>query len=248
VESLYLSRDSQVHALAAHPKLIATIAFVAIVVAIPAGAWWALAAGLLLVVMVAAMAKVPMAVLTRRLVGETPFVVFAALLPFLALGERVAIGPISVSVPGLIGAATLLLKSTTGVLAGIVLSATTTPRELLSGLERLRLPAPLVSIASFMVRYAGVVVDDLARMRVARAARGFRGGALAHLRVEAAGAAALFIRSYERGERIHLAMLARGYTGRMPALAGGGASARDWVVALSLPALAAVTAAALGVW
>jgi cobalt/nickel transport system permease protein len=248
VESLYLDRDSRVHGLPAHPKLIATIAFVAVVVAIPAGAWWALGSGLVLAVGVGICAKVPLIVLTRRLVVETPFLVFAALLPFVALGERVAIGPVSVSVPGLVGAGTLLLKATTGVVAGIVLSATTTPRELLSGLERLRLPAPLVSIASFMVRYAGVVIDDLARMRVARAARGFRGGALAHLRVEAAGVAALFVRSYERGERIHLAMLARGYTGRMPALAGGAASARDWVVALSLPALAAVAAMALGVW
>lgn len=236
------------HALTAQPKIVGTVGFVAVVVAVPAGAWAALIAGLLLVAGVAWLARLSPAVLARRLVVETPFVVFAAAMPFLALGDRVQVGPISVSVAGLVGAGTLLLKATTGVLAGIVLSATTTPRDLLGGLERLRLPAPLVSIASFMVRYAGVVTDDLARMRVARAARGFRGGALAHLRVEAAGAAALFVRSYERGERIHLAMLARGYTGRMPALAGGGAGAADWVLALSLPTVAAITAMALGAW
>ena len=32
----------------------------------------------------------------------------------------------------------------------------------------------------------------------------------------ARSAGALFIRSFERGERVHLAMLSRGYTGRMP--------------------------------
>ena len=59
-----------------------------------------------------------------------------------------------------------------------------------------------------------------------------------------AGAGTLFVRSYERGERVHLAMLARGYDGSMPALhAGSTAGVGPWVAALAVPALAALALA-----
>jgi cobalt/nickel transport system permease protein len=54
---------------------------------------------------------------------------------------------------------------------------------------------------------------------------------------------ALFVRSYERGERVHRAMLSRGYTGRLPALADGGASPSDWALALGVPLAAAAVGA-----
>jgi cobalt/nickel transport system permease protein len=54
------------------------------------------------------------------------------------------------------------------------------------------------------------------RMKVARESRGFTARNPRHWPVLARSAGALFIRSYERGERVHLAMLSRGYTGRMP--------------------------------
>ena len=55
-------------------------------------------------------------------------------------------------------------------------------RDLLAGLERLRLPATLVAILSFMVRYLSVVSDDLQRMRIARESRGYSGGRVGQLR------------------------------------------------------------------
>jgi cobalt/nickel transport system permease protein len=48
----------------------------------------------------------------------------------------------------------------------------------------------------------------------------------------------LFIRSYERGERVHLAMLSRGYSGAMPIIRDMSASAPQWGTALALPAAA----------
>lgn len=59
-------------------------------------------------------------------------------------------------------------------------------------------------------------MDDMRRMSIARASRGFRPRHLGHVRVLATAAGALFVRAYERGERVHHAMLARGYTGVMP--------------------------------
>ena len=170
---------------------------------------------------------------------ETPFVVFALVLPFVATGPRVEVAGIGLSRAGLEGGGTLLARATLGVVAAIVLAATTAPRDLLAALERLRLPRVLVAILSFMVRYASVVSGDLQRMRVARESRGYTGGRVGHLAAVAAGAGSLFVRTYERGERVHLAMLARGYTGRMPTLAGARATPAQLLRCAVLP-LAAV--------
>ncbi|HET7519386.1 MAG TPA: CbiQ family ECF transporter T component, partial [Actinomycetes bacterium] len=53
----------------------------------------------------------------------------------------------------------------------------------------------------------------------------------------------LFIRSYERGERVYLAMVSRGYAGSMPVLEDLAATRAQWLAALCLPATAALVAA-----
>jgi cobalt/nickel transport system permease protein len=58
--------------------------------------------------------------------------------------------------------------------------------------------------------------------------------------VLATAAGALFIRSYERGERVHLAMIARGYQGDLPKEAQIPNNLRYWVIALCVPFLALV--------
>jgi cobalt/nickel transport system permease protein len=186
------------------------------VVATPA-LWYAAFAGYLVVlIMVVGISRVPPTYLLARMVVELPFVVFALLLPFLALGPRTEFLGLTVSSPGLVAAWTMLAKATLGVIAGLTLAATTEPQEMVRGLERLQLPNTMVQIMGFMVRYLEVVGDDLRRQQIALASRGFSARNPRHWPVLARSAGALFIRSYERGERVHLAMLSRGYTGRMP--------------------------------
>ena len=160
--------------------------------------------------------RVPPSYLAKRMVVEIPFVVFALVLPFVATGPQIEVLGLSVSEQGLLGAWGLLAKGTLGVLASLLLAATTEPRALLAGLERLRVPAQLVQIMGFMIRYLDVVTDELWRMHVARESRGFRGRDPRQWPVVAKSAGVLFIRSYERGERVHLAMLSRGYDGSLP--------------------------------
>jgi cobalt/nickel transport system permease protein len=145
-----------------------------------------------------------------------PFLVFALLMPLIATGPRTDVLGLSLSEPGLVAAWALLAKGTLGVLASLTLAATTEPYELLAGLERLRFPDLLVQIMGFMIRYLDVVTSEMRRMRIARESRGFTARNPTHWPVIARSAGVLFIRSYERGERVHLAMLSRGYTGRMP--------------------------------
>jgi cobalt/nickel transport system permease protein len=178
---------------------------------------------------------------------ETPFVAFALLLPFVSRGERVEVLGVAVSQPGLLGAWNVLAKATIGVLASILLVASTEQRSLLAGLERLRLPSRLVQIASFMLRYADVITGEMRRMRIARESRCFTARSVRGWRTLGHAAGSLFVRCYERGERVHLAMLARGYTGTMPARAGGAAPPRAWATAFALPVAAGAVLAATGV-
>jgi cobalt/nickel transport system permease protein len=214
---LHFHGHSPVHRAPAHRKVLALLAFVVAVVATPARWWPAYLGYVAVLAIVVGVSRVPAAYLLKRVAVEVPFVVFAALLPFVAQGPRTDVLGVAVSRSGLEAGATLLAKSTLGVLASLTLAATTEPHDLLAGLERLRLPRQLVQIMAFMVRYLEVVTGEMQRMKVAREARGFRASNPRHWPVLARSAGALFIRSYERGERVHLAMLSRGYTGTMPA-------------------------------
>ncbi|GAA3115750.1 cobalt/nickel transport system permease protein [Kribbella aluminosa] len=243
-DGLLVAVDSPVHRIPAQVKLVALFVFVLAVVSTPAAIFWAFGvyAGLLAGALVTA--KLPAAVVLRRLAVETPFIVFALLLPFVATGPRIDVLGLQLSASGVFGAWNVLAKGTLGVIAAILLSATTAPRDLLAGLERLRLPATLVAILTFMVRYLSVVSDDLHRMRVARESRGYAGGRAGHLKAVAGGVGALFVRSFERGERVHLAMRSRGYSGRMPLLSAQGASSAQWVEGLAISLLAVAIAVA----
>ena len=213
---LHYHGHSPVHRLPAHVKVVALLAFMLLVVATPEQWYPAYAGFLAVLVAVVAVSRVPATYLLTRMVVEVPFLAFAALMPFIATGPRTEVLGVTVSEPGLLSAWALVAKGTLGVLASLTLAATTEPRDLLAGLERLRVPSLLVQIMGFMVRYLDVVTDEMRRMKVARESRGFTARNVRHWPVLARSAGALFIRSYERGERVHLAMLSRGYTGTLP--------------------------------
>jgi cobalt/nickel transport system permease protein len=238
----YLAGSSPVHRLEPHVKVVAVLAFALVVVATPVHAPWApvaYAGHLVAVLAAAAVAGVNPGRLARGLVVEIPFVGFALLMPFVAPGPRVEVLGLTLSESGLAAGGGLLAKATLSVLAATVLAATTEPRELLRGLERLRLPHVLVQILMFMIRYADVVGGELQRMRIARESRGFRGGRLSALRILGPATGSLFVRCFERGERVHLAMLSRGYAGRLPTGPVAAVDRRSWALALTLPAAAA---------
>jgi cobalt/nickel transport system permease protein len=129
-----------------------------------------------------------------------------------------------------------------------VLAWTTPAPDILRGAERLGAPRALTAIAGFALRYLQLLLDELRRMRLARAQRGDDARWLWQAQGLGQTLAALAVRSFERGERVHAAMLARGYDGRMPALdLAPRAPAQAWPVALALPVAAlAVLAAARG--
>lgn len=214
--ALHHHGHSPVHRAPAHLKVVALVAFMLVVVATPTRLWWAFVAYAVALAAVVLVSRVPLRHLAPRMLVEVPFVVFAVLMPFVATGERVEVLGLSLSGPGLHAAGGLLVKGTLGVLASLTLAATTGADALLRGLQRLRVPSEIVQIMGFMLRYLEVVTGEMGRMLVAMRSRGCEPRSPRHWPAMARSLGALFIRSYERGERVHLAMLSRGYDGRLP--------------------------------
>ncbi|MGH3834418.1 MAG: cobalt ECF transporter T component CbiQ [Pseudonocardiaceae bacterium] len=236
---LLVPADTPVHRMAPQCKVAATALFVLAVAATPAGAYWPYLWYLLLLAVVAALAALPPLTLLRRLVVEVPFLLFVLALPFLGTPPQLTVLGVDLSVPGLHAAAAIALKATFGLLTTGILAATTPLPEIITGLERLRVPRVFTAVASFMVRYTEVLLAELARMRTAAACRGADPRWLWQIRDVTAGLGALVVRSFERGERVYLAMASRGYTGALPpALTGTAASRTAWATALALPMLA----------
>lgn len=226
--------------------MVGLLVFVLAVVAIPREAFWAHALAGCLLAGVMILAELPAGFVARRMTVEVPIVIFALLLPFFGQGPTTEVLGLILSVEGLWGAWTILAKATLGVGASVVVSATTTVPDLIRGLDRIGVPRVLTAIAGFMVRYLDIVAGEFSRRRVAIASRGYEPRWLWQSGPLARSAGSLFIRSFERGERVHQAMLARGYTGRMPVYGDRTASAREWWTGLSVP-FAAVLLALLSI-
>lgn len=232
--------DSALHRLPAEAKIAASLATILAVVATPREAFWAFGLDALILLSVAASARLSAGFVLRRMRIEAPFLAFAVFLPLVGTDPRVDVLGVSLSQEGLWAGWNIAVKGSLGLFVAILLSASTPVTELLRGCERLKVPKVMVAIAGFMVRYLDVVVGEAGRMRVARVSRGDDPRWLWQARATAATGGTLFIRSYERGERVHLAMLARGYQGAMPEVHHHHARPSSWLLAALVPGLVAL--------
>jgi cobalt/nickel transport system permease protein len=210
---------SPVHRLDPRAKLLGLASVTLVAVSTPLHAWPAFVACALTLIVVATVARVGPRVLWSRARIVLPLVVFVGVfLPFVRGGAQVSLGPVSVSEAGLATFAAVSVKACLGTLSAVLLGATTSFPDVLHGLERLRAPRLLVLIAGFMYRYLFVIVDETRRMRTALAARAYRPRHVLEAAAIGRVVISMFLRTFDRGERVYVAMLARGYGGTMPRL------------------------------
>jgi len=211
---------SPVHRLDPRCKLLGFAAVTLVAVSAPPAAWPAYVACALALIATAAIARVPAGTVWRRARVVLPLVLLVALfLPFVREGgASVEIGPLTASEAGLETFATVSAKAVLGTVSAVLLGATTSFPDVLHALERLRAPRLLVLIAAFMYRYLFVILDEARRMRAALAARGYAPRHALQAATLGRVVTAMFLRTYERAERVHLAMLARGWRQAMPRL------------------------------
>jgi cobalt/nickel transport system permease protein len=110
-------------------------------------------------------------------------------------------------------AGNLVLKSTLSLWAVSLLAHCTSVPELAAGLRHLRLPRVVTETFAFWARYYAVLGREWQRLELAREARTIEATPRRRFRMLANALGLLFIRAYERAEKVHQAMLARGYRG-----------------------------------
>jgi len=223
----YQPRPSFIHRLDPRVKFVLTLAFILATSLTPFGAWPVYILLFSILLSVEVMSELGVSNVLKRAALALPFVLAA--LPVLVTTKgmplaAVPLGPwtLTVTLEGVERFAGIAIKSWISVQMAIVLAASTPFPDLLLAMRAVRIPRLLVAIFGLMWRYLFVLVDEAMRLMRAREARsgnpdrpGVRvGGSVAwRARVTGGMAGNLFLRSFERGDRIYAAMASRGYDG-----------------------------------
>ncbi len=194
-------------------RLLVTVGFVIAVVMTPLTAWQALVVEALTLAFVVGWSGAEPVTLARRWVGFLPLVGFLALMIAPGHPARLSLGLIGVAL-------VIIAKNSLALGAMATLSLVTPWTSILAAMARLGVPPILVGTLQGMERQTQILGDELARMVQARRCRTFHRTGRLGFGVLAGLIAMLFLRSFERGERVHAAMLARGWDGTVRTLDG----------------------------
>ncbi len=216
----YSDRDSVIHRLDPRGKLVVTLAFITAVALTPSGSWLAYGLYFAVIAVLIALSRLPVSHFLKRSLVIIPFVLLMAVfIPFFKEGEvagsyNLWLWQVSVTHSGLQVLWNIMAKAWLSILSLILLTSTTSFTSILKGLEQLRMPKVIVMIMSFMYRYIFLLTDEVLRMKQARDSRNLGGGRkLWQIGTVGNMIGTLFIRSYERGERVYVSMVARGFDG-----------------------------------
>ena len=240
----YQLRRSPVHSLDARVKLILAAAFILTVALAPPGAWPVYLLLLAFLLAVEILSDLGIRYVVRRSLLAVPFVLAAVPVVFTIAGPAIftlEIGSwtLTATQPGMERFISITLKSWLSIQAAILLTASTPFPDLLAAMRAVRVPRLLVAVFSLMWRYLYVMADEAIRLLRARSARSGTlavptlkpGGSLAwRARVAGGMAGNLFLRAFERSDRIYMAMLARGYTGDIRSFAPAPLKQTDWLI------------------
>jgi cobalt/nickel transport system permease protein len=253
---VYQPRKGFVHRLDPRVRLLGAFFIILTIVTLPQGAWFAFGLILIVIVLLSLASRLGPFYTLRGAFIAIPFVLAAIPIPFITPGPVAWVVPglgWAMTTTGLIRFLTILLRTWLAVQAGVLLSATTSVPRMLWGMQALGVPAVLVGVIGFMIRYIFVLGDEVLRMLRARSARSprlpgrHRPGLLWQGRTAGMMVGSFFLRSLERSERVYAAMAARGYQGKIRLLRQPAMLASDWS-ALALLGFTLAGILALGIW
>ena len=223
----YHDTESFIHRLDPRVKVVVTIAFILSNALLPDGAWLAFGLAWLFLLLANALSNLGLGFTFKRSFVALPFALVAITVLFSIPGKPVStfhflMWKLTVTDMGLLRFMSILVRSWLSVQMAIMLVAVARFPDIVHALEHLRVPSILTTIIAFLYRYLFVLVDEVFRLLRAResrsaAAAGSRSGGSVAWRARVAGnmAGQLFLRSYERSDRVYNAMLARGYAGHL---------------------------------
>ncbi|MFH1778095.1 MAG: cobalt ECF transporter T component CbiQ [Candidatus Omnitrophota bacterium] len=217
----YSGIDSYIRRLEPRIKVIAFFAIIFFVMFTKPTAFITFELYAALMVILILLSKISLWYIFKRSLIIIPFVLMVAVvIPFFKTGE-IAGGysfgtlKLTVTYDGLMVFWNVFVKAYLCILSMILLISSTRFSDLLKAFEKLKCPKLFIMVISFMYRYLFVITDELMQMKQAKEARSVGGTKWFNIRVLANMLGVLFIRSYERGENVYLAMCSRGFDGRV---------------------------------
>ncbi|MBN2388256.1 MAG: cobalt ECF transporter T component CbiQ [Anaerolineales bacterium] len=236
-------RLSPVHALDPRVKLVLALAYILTVALTPVGAWPVYFLLLAVILSVGILSALGLGFIQRRALLALPFMLAAV--PIIFTNGETALFSFPLGTwtltgyaEGLARFASVALKSWLSVQAAVVLASSTSFPDLLQAMRAIRIPRLLVAMFGLMWRYLFVLVDEALRLMRARAARSGQGAEAVHrsggsmawqARVAGGMAGNLFLRAFERSDRIYMAMVARGYDGEIRSLPLSAIGSGSWL-------------------
>jgi len=215
IEEQFATGDSFIHSLDPRVKIIVAMLF-SVVVAI-SSKFSALFPALAVSVFLIVLTKLPMRKVFYRLLVVNGFILFLwFFLPFTYRGEAwFNVGPLIGTKEGMLYAGRITIKCNTILLTMIALLATTPVYSLGHAMSKLFVPDKIIHLFLFTYRYIHVIFKEYHRLINAMKTRGFIPRTTIHtFRSYAYLVGMLLVKSYDRAERIHKAMLLRGFHGK----------------------------------
>jgi cobalt/nickel transport system permease protein len=198
-----------------HPlvKLVSAFCYIVLVVSFGRAEFGRLVPYVFYCVVLMALSGTPWSAVLGRAALALPFVVLAGVSNIIF--DRAAafsVAGVVVSV-GVVSFFTLIYRTFLCVTAVLILAAVTPVSDLTGQLRRLRVPDIFVTLFEMTYRYIGVLLGEASTMYTAYMLRSTerRGLQMRHM---GSFVGQLFIRSYDRAERIYAAMKCRGYGGQ----------------------------------
>src|SRR5690606_15220474 len=223
----YHEKESFLHKLDPRVKILVTVLFIVSNALLPDGAWLAFILAWLFVLVANLISNLGIGFTLKRSIIAFPFALIAITVLFSIPGKSLAtfqllMWEFTITDAGLLRFISILIRSWISVQFAILLVAVTRFPDLIHALEHLKVPAILTTIISFLYRYLFVMTDEVFRLLRARESRsggitGKRSGGGVLWRAKIAGnmVGQLFLRSFERSDRIYHAMVSRGYVGHL---------------------------------
>lgn len=234
----YSDLDSPLHKVSPTAKVVVFLALIVFCVTTSTVTYPSFAGyfGFLLLCLV--VSHVPVIHVLRRSLVVLPFLAMAALsIPFMGSTGNHPPGLTPGGHPGLAVFKDVAIKSYVSIFSLVILSSLTPFPRFMGALHKLGAPRLFLSIMSFTYRYLFLLIEEIERLQRARDARCYGGKWFWQTKVIGRMIGTFFLRSYERAERVHQAMVARGFDGRVASPRPEPMQGRDYafvVVALGI--------------
>ena len=208
------TRSSPIHRLDPRVKVLTTLSFIVFVLSFGKYEVTRLLPYMIYPAALIALGDLPAGRIAKKVLIAAPFAFFIGVLnPLFDREVLVHIGPVGLS-GGVVSFASIMIRFALTVSAVLILIATTGFNAVCTGLGKLGAPDALVVQLLFLYRYLFVLGDEAGRMARARSMRSF-GKKGFGLKVFTHMAGQLLLRTLDRAQRIHLAMLSRGFDGKI---------------------------------